>query len=244
MPMNEASAPEPNKFRKRASLFSKQATMTAKCFIALGLALLAGVRAEAEARPPNILFILTEDQGAQMGFVGTPGLQTPHMDSLARSGVYFNNAFVVYPVCSPSKAAIYTGLHNHANGILNNTPNYHKPADQHLICREKLTPPWRQVQADSKDWKPWGNRTYAETVRVKERFPEAYRILAEMDPQSLGGKVPALELYDLKSDPDEMRNLAGTPAARPHRDRLYAALCRWVTETADPAVQPPPFPKE
>ena len=58
-----------------------------------------------------------------MGFVGTAGLQTPHLNSLARSGVYFNNAFVVYPVCSPSKAATYAGLHHHANGVLNNTPN-------------------------------------------------------------------------------------------------------------------------
>lgn len=480
--------------------------VTSNPFIALGLALLAGIRAVAEAGPPNILFILTEDQGAQMGFVGTPGLQTPHMDSLARSGVYFNNAFVVYPVCSPSKAAIYTGLHNHANGILNNTPNYHKPADRltaaeknnalyrrnriraeiptlverlkaagyyqgvthklhvapvekfpcdefissesgqavagfiararqtgkpwhlflnisvshrpfpnsdrvkirvkpdevklpaflpdtpvarkdwaeylaaieaadglvgeglealhasgqetntivvflgdhgpcfqhgkmtlydlglriplvirvpwlrsgtrtdalaseldlaptlldllrlaplpqshgislkavlegkpgakghdfvfaeisdrgtlpnagmqersvsdgrwHLICREKLTPPWRQVQADSKDWKPWGNCAYAETVRVKDQFPEAYRILAEMDPQGLGGKVPALELYDLQTDPDEMRNLADSTAAHSHWDRLYAALRQWVKDTADPAVQPPSLPKE
>ncbi|MEO6785350.1 MAG: sulfatase, partial [Chthoniobacteraceae bacterium] len=79
---------------------------------------------------PNILFILTEDQGAHLSFLGTPGLQTPNMDALARSGVYFRNFFVGYPVCSPSKACIYTSLHNHTNGILNNTPNYHKPADQ------------------------------------------------------------------------------------------------------------------
>ena len=78
----------------------------------------------------------------------------------------------------------------------------------HLIYREKLIPPWRQVQADSKDWNPWGNRTYAETLRVKDRFPEPFRILAEMDPQSLGGQVPALELYDLKADPAEQQNNA------------------------------------
>ena len=89
--------------------------------------LAAGPLAAATGRP-NLLFILTEDQGAQLSFVGTPGLQTPHMDSLARTGVYFNRAYVAYPVCSASKAAIYTGLHNHANGILNNTLNYHKPA--------------------------------------------------------------------------------------------------------------------
>jgi N-sulfoglucosamine sulfohydrolase len=473
-------------------------------FLILGGSLLPTWLHAADARP-NILFILTEDQGAHLSCLGTPGLQTPNMDALARSGVLFRNAFVAYPVCSASKAAIYTSLHNHANGILNITVNYHKPADQlteaeknnslyrsnrifpgiptlverlkeagyyqgityklhvapsekfpydeflpntkgdtvagfirraaktrkpwfllynindthrpfpnsdkvkirvnpaevklpaflpdtpivrqdwaeylaaiekaddlvgegmaalrasgqadntivicfggdhgptfqhgkmtlydlglrvtlsisgpglprgvvsdalvseldmtptlldllglaplpkshgvslrpvlegrpgakghdfifaeisnlgvlpnngmqersvcdgrwHLIYREKLQPAWRQVQADSKDWKPWGNRTYAETVRVKDQFPESYRILAEMDPQSLGGKVQALELYDLQTDPDEMHNLAGSTAARPQRDRLYAALRQWVRDTADPAVSPPPTP--
>ena len=84
----------------------------------------------AFAALPNILFILTEDQGAHLSFLGTPGLKTPNMDALARSGVFFRNAFVGYPVCSPSKACIYTSLHNHTNGILNNTPNYHKPASK------------------------------------------------------------------------------------------------------------------
>ena len=88
---------------------------------------------DADSVKPNILFILTEDQGAHLGFLGTPGLKTPHMDALARSGVYFRNAFVTYPVCSPSKAAIYTSLPSHVNGLLNNTLNYHQPA-------EKLTP--------------------------------------------------------------------------------------------------------
>lgn len=454
---------------------------------------------------PNILFILTEDQGAHLSLLGTPGLQTPNMDSLARSGVFFRNAFVAYPVCSPSKAAIYTGRYNHGNGILNNTPNFHKPAEQltpaeknnplylrnrvpsemptlveklksagyyqgvthklhvapnekfpydefitgeggaavagfltraaktgkpwhlfynvgvshrpfpdsnrtrirvrpeevklpaflpdtplvrqdwaeylaavekadaligealaalrssgqekdtvivclagdhgpafphgkmtlydlglrvtlsisgrsvasgvesdalvsaldlaptlldivgldplpkadgislrpilegkagahghdfiaaeisdrgnlpndgmqersicdgrwHLIYREKLSPPWRQVQADSKDSVPWGNRSYSEIVRLKDSHPEPYRILAEMDPQSLGGQPPALELYDLKSDPDEMTNLAADVPHRPELDRMYAALKRWSVTTADPAIHLPESP--
>lgn len=457
------------------------------------------------ATKPNILFILTEDQGAHLGCLGTPGLKTPHMDALAKSGVLFRNAFVAYPVCSASKAAIYTGLHNHANGILNNTVNYHKPADKltqaecghvlyrtnrirpgiptlteilhangyhqgvthklhvvpnekfpydefskgtsgkaasdfiarangagkpwfllynisnshrpypdsdktpirvkpeelkipaflpdtpvvrkdwaeylaaieetdalvgealaalhesgqetdtivvflgdhgptfphgkmtlydlglrtpliirapgvrggrttgalastvdllptvldligipppakshgvslrpalegqagakgrefafaeisnrgilpndgmqersacdgrwHLIYREKTETAWRQVNADSRFWKTWGNRTYDETVRTKDRFPDQFRILAEMDPQNLGGKVPTIELYDLQSDPDEMRNLADGAQNQAELKRLCDALRQWVNDTADPAVKPPASPK-
>ena len=80
-----------------------------KAWVGTAAASAPGKAADASKPKPNILFILTEDQGAHLGFLGTPGLQTPHMDSLARSGVLFRNAFVAYPVCSPSKACIYTG---------------------------------------------------------------------------------------------------------------------------------------
>ena len=79
-------------------------------------------------------------------------------------------------------------------------------------------------------------------MRTKDQFPEAWRILTEMDPQSLGGTVPALELYDLKSDPDEMKNRATDPACREERTRLYGALRAWVKTTNDPAVTPPAVP--
>ncbi|WP_246151730.1 sulfatase family protein [Rubripirellula reticaptiva] len=450
---------------------------------------------------PNVLFVLTEDQGAHLSLLDTPGLKTPNIDSLAKSGVYFSNAFVVYPVCSASKSAIYTGLHNHTNGILNNTHNFHVPANkvtaaqrglklaqinrvrdqyqtlteilnqagyyqgvthklhvlpnekfpydeflhgsrkeiqdfishaaeqqqpwflmvnipnshrpypnsdknpirvdpamvklpaylpdspevrkdwaeylagveqadaltgqaievleqsgqrdntivifmsdhgptfQHgkmtlydlglrvpliisghgvsqtgtseelvseldllptllqlcdvdhefdyalhgksvaplltgesklpnsehvfaeisnrgplpndgmqersvfdgrwkLIYREKVDTAWRQVNADSREFKIWGNRTYAETIRLKDEFPRQYQILAEMDPQNLGAVVPKLELYDLQSDPDEMTNLANDAEHQDQQGRLMTVLRDWVQRTNDPAVSP------
>ena len=460
--------------------------------------LLAMAGFAAEPAKPNVLFILTEDQGSHLGFVGTPGVRTPHMDALAASGVYFSNAFVAYPVCSASKAALLTGRCNHINGILNNTVNYHKPAAQlspaeranvlfqrnrirdgvptltgrlrdagyyqgvthklhvvppakfpydeflgdprggeaaafiqrageagkpwlllynipnshrpypnsdlkpirvkpaevklpaflpdtplvrqdwaeylagieeadalvgealaalrasgqeektvvifmgdhgpcfqrgkmmlndlglrvpfairapgmasgvrsdalvseldftptvldllglapigksegltlrpvlagkagakihdhifaeithqpfapdggmqersvfdgrfHLIVRQGEGKP-RQVNADLKDAKPWGNRTYAETVRVKEQFPAAYRFLTWMDPQSLGGNPPRFELYETAADPDEMENLADDPAHLADRQRLLAALRQWGIDTGDAAMK-------
>lgn len=84
--------------------------------------------AQSQSRP-NILFILTEDQGPQIGHTQTPAVLTPNMDSLARSGTYFRNAYVAYPVCSASKAALMTSLYGHANGILNNTMNFHAKSE-------------------------------------------------------------------------------------------------------------------
>lgn len=451
---------------------------------------------EAASRP-NILFILTEDQGPHMSFLETPGVETPHMDSIAEAGVYFREAFVAYPVCSASKAAIYTGVHNHMNGLQGNTYNYFKPDSQvtpaernrplarrsrirdayptlieilheagyltatthklhvlpnkkfpydefrrhmspqdvaefarrakeqgkpwflldnipaphrpyrnsdeveigvdpddvklpaflpdtpvirqdwaeyldycevadaavgealeglqlagqeeetiilfmgdhgpcfqrgkmalndlglrvplaimgpgieggrvcdalvseldlmptlldflgirppaiqhgvslrpilegkpdakahdlifaeiahkvqqvddgmqersvydgryHLIYREGLDKP-RTVNADLKDWKPWRNRSYAETVKRKDAFPLAFELLSYVDPQSLGGKPPKFELYDTKSDPDEVVNLAANPRYREQFVRLREALGNWIRNTNDRAV--------
>lgn len=455
----------------------------------------------AEQRP-NILFILTEDQGAHMGALGTNDIKTPHMDALAASGALFRRAYVGYPVCSASKACIMTGLHSHTNGLVNNTNNYLKPAAK-LTEAEKQAPPYlhtrirsqgatmvevlatqgyhtavsgklhvspnerfpyndfipkagskqaltgviaraagkpwfflhnsttythrpfvnsekqpitidpakvklpehlpdtpvarrdwaeyldgvqhndqivgevmtalresgqeantlvifmgdhgpayqhgkmtpfhlglhipliirlpggkplvsdalvseldllptlldllgiqydsplhgislkpllegkadakghdfifsevsgrslnqqrgmeersvidathqfiarshldepKVINADLRDMKPWINRIYGETVRVKAQFPEAFRILQEMDPHALGGKPPLIELYDLQSDPDELHNLAADPAQRQHLERLYAALRQWHADTQDSAMILPPLP--
>ena len=62
--------------------------------IAVAAASLAGCAGEAESAPPNIIFVLTDDQRYdQLGFVN-PALQTPNLDRLAAGGVHFQNAFV------------------------------------------------------------------------------------------------------------------------------------------------------
>lgn len=95
----------------------------------------------AESAKPNILFILTEDQGAQMSALGRTDIRTPSMDALAATGALFRRAYVAYPVCSASKACSMTGLHSHTNGLVNNTNNYLKHADK-LTDKEKSAPPY------------------------------------------------------------------------------------------------------
>ncbi|MBT3383456.1 MAG: sulfatase [Prolixibacteraceae bacterium] len=65
---------------------------------------------------PNILLIVSEDNGPDLGCYGNTHVYTPNLDRLAAEGVQFNNAFVTYSVCSPSRGTIFTGLYPHQNG--------------------------------------------------------------------------------------------------------------------------------
>ena len=65
---------------------------------------------------PNVLLIVSEDNGPELGCYGDPYVKTPRLDRLAEEGVRFENAFVPYSVCSPSRACFLTGLHPHQNG--------------------------------------------------------------------------------------------------------------------------------
>ncbi|MEI6713201.1 MAG: sulfatase [Verrucomicrobiota bacterium] len=107
-----------------------------------------------------------------------------------------------------------------------------------LIVRTRLNEP-RICGADSWQFETWRNRSYRETIRVKDQFPEQYRILAEMDPAKLGGKPPEFELYDLLNDRDEMHNLANEPAHRSELERLFSALKKWSADTLDTSAPLP-----
>jgi arylsulfatase A-like enzyme len=59
---------------------------------------------------PNVLCIGSDDQGPwALGCAGNPEMRTPNLDSLAASGIRFDNFFCVSPVCSPARASLYTG---------------------------------------------------------------------------------------------------------------------------------------
>ncbi|MCP4787545.1 MAG: sulfatase-like hydrolase/transferase [Fuerstiella sp.] len=71
-------------------------------------------RVDASERP-NVLLIVSEDNGPELGCYGDSYARTPNLDRLASEGVRFENAFVPYSVCSPSRAVFLTGLYPHQN---------------------------------------------------------------------------------------------------------------------------------
>jgi arylsulfatase A-like enzyme len=70
-----------------------------------------------DARPPNIIIIVTDDQRADStGFGGAP-IATPALDSLAASSTVFENAFVTTSVCACSRASLLSGQYMRRHGI-------------------------------------------------------------------------------------------------------------------------------
>ena len=68
------------------------------------------------APQPNVLLIVSEDNGQELGCYGDPYVQTPNLDQLASEGTLFKNAYVAQAGCSQSRAAFLTGLYPHQNG--------------------------------------------------------------------------------------------------------------------------------
>lgn len=68
---------------------------------------------------PHIILITADQMRAcDMGFMGAP-VHTPNLDELARRGAVLTNAFCVSPVCTPSRAALFTGRYPHSTGAWN-----------------------------------------------------------------------------------------------------------------------------
>lgn len=74
--------------------------------------------AAADERKPNVVFILTDNQGAwTLGCYGNPDIRTPHIDKLAAGGIRFDRALSSNPVCSPTRATFLTGLIPSQHGV-------------------------------------------------------------------------------------------------------------------------------
>ena len=71
--------------------------------------------------PPNIVFILSDDQAwTDYGFLDHPDIKTPHLDRLAEDSLVFERGYVAAPLCRPSLASMATGLYPFQHGVTGN----------------------------------------------------------------------------------------------------------------------------
>jgi N-sulfoglucosamine sulfohydrolase len=83
---------------------------------------------------PNIVLITCHDLGKHLGCYSQETVNSPALDALARQGVVMDQAYCTAPQCSPSRSALHTGRHAHANGIMGLT---HEPFNWRLHPGEK-----------------------------------------------------------------------------------------------------------
>ena len=95
---------------------SSRAVALRAALLALALALAARLAAAA-APPRNILFMVEDDGSMDLGVYGNRVIPTPNIDALAARGTAFDRFHTTVSSCSPSRAALMTGLPSHQNGM-------------------------------------------------------------------------------------------------------------------------------
>jgi len=156
--------------------------------LAIALALLAACEAEtpvpipAAAARPSFLLILADDLGPDFPAYGEVLAHTPALDALARAGMRFDSAYAAAPVCSPSRAALLTGLPPHANGQVGFPGEARLRAGVRTLA-ERLSAQGYATgmigklhvapAADSGDPAQLGFRHFEPTVRAREHDPAA-----------------------------------------------------------------------
>lgn len=90
------------------------------CFALIGTLLFQSGFAQTaagSAKKPNIILILTDDQGiGDIGYLDNPFIKTPNLDRMAKAGVILSN-FYVSPVCAPTRASLMTGKYAIRTGV-------------------------------------------------------------------------------------------------------------------------------
>jgi len=89
-------------------------------------------------RPPNILFIMSDDHTTQaVGVYGSCLAKlnpTPNIDALAKNGMRFDRVYCDNSICTPSRTSIITGQYSQTNGVLDLNGRIPVVPNKNLIC--------------------------------------------------------------------------------------------------------------
>jgi arylsulfatase A-like enzyme len=136
----------------------------------------AGAEAASVNLRPNILLIVSDDQGyADVGFHGSPDIVTPNLDRLADSGIRFTNGYVTHAFCSPSRAGLMAGRYQQRFGHERNV--FYDPTDhaEGLPVSETLLPARLRDAGYVTGWVgKWHLGAAPEFVPARRGFMETY----------------------------------------------------------------------
>ena len=215
--------------------------------IPAGLALACLLSAVASGQPPNIVFILSDDQGwNDVGFNGGEFYETPNLDRMAREGLVLTSAYSGGPNCAPTRASLVSGMYTPRHRVY--TPGGRSKIDPR---RMRLS-----VPVQKRYWDRAGLAApHADTFEVREALEPGVVSIAEVLKQ--GGYAtarlgkwhcgPDLQGFDVSSsdgqpgtdrnhynDPDVAFALTdrGIEFIRENRDRpFFLYLAHWDVHT-------------
>jgi arylsulfatase A-like enzyme len=106
--------------------------------LSLSFAFTGLARPQTPATPPNIIVVLTDDQGyGDIGVHGNDKIRTPNLDRFAREATEFTR-FYVSPVCSPTRASLMTGRYYYRSGVIHTSRGAAKMHGDELTIAELL----------------------------------------------------------------------------------------------------------
>lgn len=75
-------------------------------------------RTVGEPARENVILVHWHDLGRHLSCYGADGVESPHLDRLAASGIRFADAHATAPLCSPARGSLFTGQYPHRNGLV------------------------------------------------------------------------------------------------------------------------------
>lgn len=183
--------------------------------------------------PPNILWIMSEDMGPELGPYGTREVKSPVIDALAKDGMIFDRAFTTAPICSISRSALYTGMYQTTIG-----------AHQHRTRKKDKRPLPENVALLTDQFREAGYFTALLTRVAKDEAANKWlnpRAKTDWNFTYDGAPYDSDDIADLKAN---QPFFAHVQFGETHRGRDWDDAINKIDHPADPdkVVIPPYYP--